>query len=624
MNTLIDRLASLNNNTSFSKNLAEALIETGYGHIRTDHIVAAYLLECDSTPHKHLLANQLQPGELSKIILDNIPRPDVPDLPPKELALGTLEPVLQAHCSQPCSQFDGQFLIDHLSESVKFILQIGGTIEPLRQAFSDFASSESKPSKQQQSGPQVFLADSQLNREIFTESSLNLIDAIEETATQLGHDSISLPIIFVALAGTGIFKQYLTGFATDAAPRLITLRAALGRGSLDEPIRFSSTTLTPPVLKFVEQIATTAVDEESDLITEPLLICAFCDTRSAILDSYWEQLGVGREDTRRMISLMTDDSRINPTAHDDTPNVEELCTNLRELIIGQETAIDRLKPVLRRWAMHDRTEDRCSGVLLFMGPTGVGKTELARELANILYGNRKQLCFIEMSQMTEQHSISRLIGSPPGYVGESTGILTSWIAANPESIILFDEVEKAHPKCFDVMLRLLNEGVIQDAAGNDYDAQGTLVILTSNIGQKEGFFDWMSKPGADLDLADPLTNPQIRTLLLKYFRPEFIGRLNDIVVFRPLDIDDYKQIAKRTLQTLVDKFSTQRQLEITIDPSVYDHLANETIKRSQGARGVVSLVQQDINDQILDHLSQKPGSSCLEVTGNADGVNIHG
>ncbi|MFI9580430.1 ATP-dependent chaperone ClpB [Streptomyces sp. NPDC052236] len=262
-------------------------------------------------------------------------------------------------------------------------------------------------------------------------------------------------------------------------------------------------------------------------------------------------------------------------------------------LIGQSEAVRAVSDAVRRSRAGISDPDRPTGSFLFLGPTGVGKTELAKALADFLFDDERAMVRIDMSEYGEKYSVARLIGAPPGYVGyEEGGQLTEAVRRRPYSVILLDEVEKAHPEVFDVLLQVLDDGRLTDGQGRTVDFRNTILVLTSNLGSQY--------------LVEPLTSEEVKRqqvleLVRKSFKPEFLNRLDDVVVFSPLDKDELARIAKLQIERLAKRLA-ERRLTLEVTPEALHWLAEEGNDPAYGARPLRRLVQTAIGDRLAKEI----------------------
>ncbi|WIB60701.1 AAA family ATPase [Curtobacterium sp. MCLR17_007] len=273
----------------------------------------------------------------------------------------------------------------------------------------------------------------------------------------------------------------------------------------------------------------------------------------------------------------------------ETEKLLHLETELGRRIIGQRTAVSAVSEAVRRTRAGISDPDRPTGSFLFLGPTGVGKTELAKALAEFLFDDEKALVRIDMSEYGEKHSVARLIGAPPGYIGyEAGGQLTEAVRRRPYSVVLLDEVEKAHPEVFDVLLQVLDDGRLTDGQGRTVDFRNTIMVLTSNLG---------SQFMTDMSLTSLQREESVRELVQQAFRPEFVNRLDDIVVFQALTTEDLGQIVSLDVDRLARRLS-DRRLELAVTPQARGWLAERGYDPVYGARPLRRLMQRQIDDQL--------------------------
>ena len=287
---------------------------------------------------------------------------------------------------------------------------------------------------------------------------------------------------------------------------------------------------------------------------------------------------------------------------------------LAEKIIGQNHAIKSLAKAIQRSRAGLKSEGRPIGVYLFLGPTGVGKTETVKVLANYLFSRSDSLIKLDMSEYGERFAMSRLIGAPPGYVGyEEGGELTEKVRRNPYSVVLFDEIEKAHPDVFNLLLQLFDEGVITDSYGRKIDFQNTIIILTSNIGTKE--IQNTSSFGFD-DLSENIDNSKIKNKILEKvkdtFNPEFINRLDETILFNTLNKEDVVKIIDLQLTDLHNNL-TKIGLSVSIPKKAKLFLAKEGFSSEYGARHLRRTIQSAIEDPLSELLLSKTFDKCSRI-----------
>ena len=262
---------------------------------------------------------------------------------------------------------------------------------------------------------------------------------------------------------------------------------------------------------------------------------------------------------------------------------------LRERVLGQDAALAAVSNAIRRARAGLQDARRPMGSFIFLGPTGVGKTELARALAEFLFDDEHAMVRIDMSEYMEKHSVARLIGAPPGYVGyEEGGYLTEAVRRRPYAVILFDEIEKAHPDVFNILLQILDDGRLTDGKGRTVDFKNTVIIMTSNIGSQA-----ISESSGDMDEA----MPQLMEALRSTFRPEFLNRIDDVIVFHRLTQDLIKGIVELQLKQL-EKLLAQKELSLTVEPAAVEQLAREGYDPVYGARPLKRLIQKKIQDRL--------------------------
>ena len=283
---------------------------------------------------------------------------------------------------------------------------------------------------------------------------------------------------------------------------------------------------------------------------------------------------------------------------------------LHKRVVGQDEAVKAVARAIRRGRVGLKDPKRPIGSFLFLGPTGVGKTELCKSLAEAMFGDENAMIRIDMSEYMERHTVSRLIGSPPGYVGhDEGGQLTEKVRRKPYSVVLFDEIEKAHEDVWNIMLQILDDGRITDSQGRTVDFKNTVIVMTSNIGAKAltaagaklGFDADDKKAEADADAAYAQAKETVLAELRQTFRPEFLNRIDDIIVFRALTEQNIEEVARRMLKTVADRMET---MDIHLDASdeAVKELAKEGFDPKYGARPLRRAIQSKVEDAVAEKM----------------------
>ena len=288
---------------------------------------------------------------------------------------------------------------------------------------------------------------------------------------------------------------------------------------------------------------------------------------------------------------------------------------LHQRVIGQDEAVTKVSEAILRSRAGIQDPNRPLGSFLFLGPTGVGKTELAKALAQALFDDEKNMVRIDMSEYMEKFSVSRLIGAPPGYVGyDEGGQLTEAVRRHPYSVVLFDEVEKAHPDVFNVLLQVLDDGRITDSQGRTVDFKNTILIMTSNLGS-EFILDGIQN--GDIT---PEARAQVDRLLKTHFRPEFLNRIDEIVYYKPLTRDQISRIVELMLRSLNARLK-DRQLQVTLTPEAMERVIDQGFDPVYGARPLKRFLQSRVETLIARRIiaaNVQPGQT-LVVDVDADG-----
>ncbi len=313
------------------------------------------------------------------------------------------------------------------------------------------------------------------------------------------------------------------------------------------------------------------------------------------------------DDIAGLVSMWTG-VPIMQLAQEESIRLLNLEKEMHEMIVGQDEAIEKVAKAVRRGRAGLKDPKRPIGSFMFLGPTGVGKTELTKALARIMFGSEEALIQLDMSEFMEKHTVSRLMGSPPGYVGyEDAGQLTEAIRRRPYSIVVFDEVEKAHPEVHNTLLQILEEGQLTDAHGRKVNFRNAIIVMTSNIGaeliKRQSGLGFVLEQDANKE--EEHIYKEIREKLLdslkKAFRPEFLNRLDNVIVFHPLSKEHIHQITEMELVKVAKRLS-EREIRLRASPAAVDKVAEKGYDPDMGARPIRRVIQLEIEDKLSDAL----------------------
>lgn len=315
-------------------------------------------------------------------------------------------------------------------------------------------------------------------------------------------------------------------------------------------------------------------------------------------------MSIDDEDVADVVSVWTKVpvSKITQSESSRLLKLEEI---LHKRVVGQNEAVDAVAKAIRRGRVGLKDPKRPIGSFLFLGPTGVGKTELSKALAEAMFGNENSLIRVDMSEYMEKHSVSKMIGSPPGYVGfEEGGQLSEQVRSNPYSVILFDEIEKAHPDVFNILLQVLDDGHITDSQGRKVDFKNTIIIMTSNAGAQRiidpkrlGFSGGNDENKDHADMKNSVMEE-----VKRMFKPEFINRIDDIIVFRALSKDDVKGISSLMLKELRDRVKKQMDITLSYGDTLKNYIFDKGYDKKYGARPLKRAIQNEIEDKLAEEI----------------------
>lgn len=326
-------------------------------------------------------------------------------------------------------------------------------------------------------------------------------------------------------------------------------------------------------------------------------------------ESWTNELNTSRrviteEDVASVVSMITG-IPVSKVTQDDLNRLKNMATILTSKVIGQNSAVEQITKAIRRNRMGIKSHNKPIGSFIFLGPTGVGKTHLAKKLAEEMFGTSDSMIRVDMSEYMEKHAVSKLVGAPPGYVGyEEGGQLTEKIRRKPYSVILLDEIEKAHPDVFNILLQVLDEGHLTDGMGRKVDFRNTLIVMTSNAGARK-LQDFGTGVGfgtkSRIDNLEGIRNNVIEDSVKKAFSPEFLNRLDDIIIFNSLEKEDIKNIVEIPLNELKNRIS-EMGYKLKISTKLRDYLVEAGYDEKYGARPLNRAIQKYVEDPIAERM----------------------
>ena len=355
-------------------------------------------------------------------------------------------------------------------------------------------------------------------------------------------------------------------------------------------------------------------EKERAIKTGYLSLAKECQEKQKEAEARLEQLLVkeekknqrksGKVDEKAVASIVSDWTKIpvQRLTEGETRRLAQLEKELHKRVIGQEEAVHAVSQAVKRGRVGLKDPNRPIGSFLFLGPTGVGKTELSKALAQAVFGSEQAMIRVDMSEYMEKHSVSKLIGSPPGYVGyDEGGQLTEAVRRKPYSVILFDEIEKAHPDVFNILLQLLDDGRLTDNQGRTVDFKNTIVIMTSNIGSNY-LIDGIRPDGSVADDVKQKVEDETK----KYFRPEFLNRIDEIVVFSPLTEDQIVKIIEMSMKD-IEKRLEEREIKLELTDRAKKFIADESYDPAYGARPCKEIPPEECGNRAGGRTHQRYG-----------------
>ena len=444
--------------------------------------------------------------------------------------------------------------------------------------------------------------------ESFSPGARKVLTLLKGEAESMGYDIVDPRHLLLALLmnedGATHHGIHYQGLAPNKLREAVTLNLRSKAGTAPNIIPLDYIHLQPVLRDILVSSGELAGRDHAQQITEPHLLRAFLSIESAAL-RILEMEGVN------LISFLDTAERYDITQEDEEDttqiDIQTIRENLLLRLVGQDDAIERILPYIQRMRFGFSTPDRPVGVFLFCGQSGSGKTEMAKELSRVLYGSEDNLIYLEMGQFNAPESMNIFVGAPHGYVGYGEGKLTNGLKDKPRSVVLFDEVEKAHSRVLDALLRFLDEGKIDDPAGPVRDGTQCILILTSNVASKK-----FSQLWSEIE-----NNPNWRSLVrqkLRHeferhnFRIEFLNRVDELILFRTLGRADYIEIANRLLKRDLERLRRERQIEVSVDPGVTKAIGAYCATISEGARMAQRLTQSVVMTPVIDFVMQ---NSCI-------------
>ncbi len=493
-------------------------------------------------------------------------------------------------------------------EKLKYLLTSWAT-EAGMKAFITHVYSQIKPLGK----VDVFDNDGKLNIRLFTLSGRTFCQRLREDAQSLGVKRLTTRHILYTLLGneTGLLTTALavSGFEVkkELHSSLSRQLASPGRKRNDD-FEISRDTVFDAVVQVFSEAFKLAHTSGRSKIAEFDISHAFVSKQSSELTRLTTG---GKQIDLAALRIYIDSADYEE--EEEQPlyrfSIQEIEQNIKQRIRGQNRAIDKVIPWIKRFRFGIPRDERPAAVFLFLGPTGSGKTQLAKELARYVFGDEDMMIYLEMGQYKTKESMNMFIGAPPGYVGYGEGKLTNGLRDKPECVVLFDEIEKADTQVFDTVLRFADEGIISDPAGPVRNGRKCIIVMTTNAGQ--GWLrDHLKKnPSAAENpeaLSDQLFEEAMKELQEKGFRPEFLGRVDERIVFLPFTEKVCRKIVDDVLEKELEKFKKFKGVSIKVEEEARKILASEVLKRSydEGARGAPRVVNEFIVTPVIDLLME--------------------
>ena len=460
--------------------------------------------------------------------------------------------------------------------------------------------------------PPIFDDAGHVNREACDGGVRDVLRLIETEGRGLGLSRIGSPLLLFAFASRedGLLARGLRLQLVDPKSvheALMQHLRKLGSGRFCEELALDRSAMQEVVVRTFERAADSAVELGLPLVGEAELVNAFIKQGDLFVTSFLQSSKVDLGQLSKFLGHRHsgEPELVEVSEEPRLPTISEVERHFRDRVIGQDHVIDALMPMIKRLRFGYFRPGKPAGVLLFLGMSGTGKTQLAKEIAHVVYGSEEQLIYLEMGQFGDKYSKTIFVGAPPGYIGYGEGLLTNGLRNKPESVVLFDEVEKAHKSVFDVVLRFLDEGQIADPAGPVRDGRKCIIVLTSNHALDQ--LDDLIREQTALKNPSPQRRDEVRArvrdtiLKTEFFRPEFLNRVDEILLFNSFTEEAYGRIVRNRLERERQTLRREKDLEISFDPSLADLLVKKSVARSnEGARVCERLVSNLVVAPLID------------------------
>jgi ATP-dependent Clp protease ATP-binding subunit ClpA len=594
--------------------------ETKCAFIESTHIlIALSLIEGGITQElfatKSVLPAQLQKGLSSRV------GTSTGGLPPQRLTHTALDKSAAAVFQELDDLFKDSPLFK-VTECRLLMATLKHLTQPVVHSIADIGLSTEELIAELKDCPDVAPSDP-LSRESYSPAGQRVIHLMLAEAGALGYGQVDPRHLLMGLleleggaTQTGIYQQNLIPKKLQEQV-MVNLRSRATRQQIT--LALKQVFLSTQMMNILHEAAQLAAANHCAQIHEVHLLRAFLDIKSfalRLLTDYGVNLPVLRESAR--VFRPEDEPVIS--SMEQARSWEEIKDKLSSALVGQEHVVESCLPYIRRSLFGFKRPGKPAAVFLFCGPSGVGKTEMAKSLARAVYGSEDNLIMLEMGQFQTKESMSIFVGAPPGYVGYGEGKLTNGLRDKPRSVVLFDEVEKAHPEVFDALLRFIDEGRIDDPAGPLRDGSECVIVMTSNVGLKElqpllqGSFQ-KNKWEIRNKLRDALLKVKVEhgsesSVREPFrFRPEFLNRIDEIILFRALEAREMAEIAQRYLRDYQHRLSSEKQIDVTYSPSLesaawligrFCAYQKKEGSENEGARPILRMVLARVLDPVID------------------------